>query len=124
VLPDPTDTDPETPRWTNVVYQLHAYEEDPKKQLHQTDSIIKDINNHRGWNVPCLVGEFNCKDDAQAWDDTIRHYQDNYVNWTMWTYKAITDTDYWGVYNLRNRDLAKPDVEHDLAKDIRSKWSK
>jgi endoglucanase len=127
VLPDPK-TKPYG--WTNVVYQMHAYERDaPKdleKQLKQSKSIIDDIDrpDHRDWNVPCLVGEFNCMEVPQAWDETIRRYEKHHVNWTMWTYKAITDTDYWGVYNLRNRDLAKPDVEHDLAKDIRSKWSK
>ncbi len=125
VLPKPKDYG-----WTNVVYQMHAYERDaPKdleKQLQQSERIVDDINkpDHRDWNVPCLVGEFNCMEVPQAWDETIRLYEKHHVNWTMWTYKAITDKDYWGVYNLRNRDQAKPDVEHDPAEDIRSKWSK
>jgi endoglucanase len=125
VLPDPKKFG-----WTNVVYQMHAYEydgwNDLKKQREKTDSIIRDIDAHQGWNVPCLVGEFNCMAPALAWNYTIRLYEDHHVNWTMWTYKAThgTDTDSWGVYNLSNRDLAKPDIEHDSAEVIRSKWSK
>jgi hypothetical protein len=140
VLPDPK-TEPYG--WTNVVYQIHAYEfppkavppgwDDLKKQEQKTASIIDDIVSRQDWHVPCLVGEFNCFGQAKAWDYTIGRYQDNHVNWTMWTYKAITDTDHWdtdnwGVYKLSNRDLAKPDerpdVKHDPAEDIRSKWSK
>jgi Cellulase (glycosyl hydrolase family 5) len=97
VLPDPK------PRgWTNVVYQIHAYEfppdpvppgwDDLQKQKDESDSIIDDIVNHQDWHVPCLVGEFNCMGQPKAWEYTISHYQDNHVNWTIWTYKATHGT--------------------------------
>jgi endoglucanase len=122
VLPDPKKFG-----WTNVVYQMHAYEYDwdnLEKQRHNSEGVIADINAHQGWNVPCLVGEFNCM--GQAWDYTIHLYEDHRVNWTMWTYKAThgTDTDRWGLYNPRTPLPSKPDVEHDSAEVIRSKWSK
>jgi hypothetical protein len=94
--------------------------DDLKKQEQKTASIIDDIVSRQDWHVPCLVGEFNCFGQAKAWDYTIGRYQDNHVNWTMWTYKANTDTNNWGVYNLRYRDLAKPDAEHDPADVIRN----
>jgi len=115
--------------WTNVVYQLHAYEyggwNNPEKQRHKSEGIIRDINAHQCWNVPCLVGEFNCM--GQAWDYSIHLYEDHQVNWTMWTYKATkgTGTDSWGVYNRRDPPPSTPDIEHDSsAEDIRNKWSR
>jgi endoglucanase len=127
VLPDPNKYPTEVSSWTNVVYQMHAYEWDwdnLEKQREKTDSIIRDIDAHASWNVPCLVGEFNCM--GQAWDYTINLYEAHHVNWTMWTYKAThgTGTDSWGVYNPNDPLPLKPDFQYDSADDIRTKWSK
>jgi endoglucanase len=125
VLPDPKKFG-----WTNVVYQMHAYEYDApydlEKQRRKSESIIHDIDAHQGWNVPCLIGEFNCMAPAPGWDYTIHLYEDNHVNWTMWTYKAThgPDTDSWGVYNPKDTGLAKPDIKQDPAEVIKNKWSK
>jgi endoglucanase len=116
VLPDPNKF-----HWTNVVYQMHSYVHDHpndlEKQHEESKKITDNINAHRDWkdahhdwNVPFLVGEFNCMELAQAWDDTIRQYEENQINWTMWTYKAVTKTNNWGVYNPKDSKLAKPDI--------------
>lgn len=135
VLPDPRNFG-----WTNVVYQMHAYDfdgwNDVEKQRKKTDSIISDIDTHQSWNVPCMVGEFNCMGQANgsatnAWDYTIQQYEDHHVNWAIWTYKAThgAGSDSWGVYNPRydaSDPLSppRPDIEQDSADVIRSKWLK
>jgi endoglucanase len=47
--------------WTNVDYQMHSYDRadpyDLEKQGQESNGILDDINNHRDWNVPFLVGE-------------------------------------------------------------------
>lgn len=122
VLPDPQEH-----AWKQVLYQLHNYEWDWKseeKQISSTDRQIKDLLEHRKWQVPALMGEFNCMGHEPAWKHTIAQFEKHQMSWTMWNYKAThgSGDDSWGFYNMRNPAPPKPDLQKDSAEDIAKKW--
>ncbi len=120
VLPPPTHFG-----WTNVLYEIHAYEwawNDLEKQRRNSEGVVSDIAAHASWKVPVFLGEFNCM--GQAWDYSIDLYEKNNVSWAVWTYKAThgTGSDSWGVFNPKDPMPPKPDIAKDSAETIRAKW--
>jgi endoglucanase len=113
--------------WTNMLYQQHVYEysgwNSYPKQKKATDNAVAGWLARQSWNVPFLVGEFNCM--GQAWDYSIKKYSQNNISWIMWTYKAIhgSGNDSWGVYNPRQPWPEKPNIAQDSAADIKAKWA-
>lgn len=119
--------DPKEKSWTQVLYQLHNYEWDWKsgdKQIASSDRQIADLLAHRAWNVPALMGEFNCMGHEVAWKHTISALEKHQMSWTMWNYKAThgSGDDSWGFYNMRQPAPPKPDLQKDSAEDIAKKW--
>ncbi len=118
---------PEKFGWTNVVYQAHSYEWDwnnLNKQLASVENVLKDVENHRSWNVPVYVGEFNMMAQEKAWDAAVKKFSAAGIHWTIWSYKAThgTDSDSWGVINPKQPMPAKPDIQHNSADEIEKRW--
>jgi aryl-phospho-beta-D-glucosidase BglC (GH1 family) len=114
--------------WTNVMYQQHSYEWDWRslpKQIANTDRQVADWQQHQKWNVPCLIGEFNCMAPEQGWRYTLDQFNRNNMSWTIWAYKSANGggEDSWGVYNCRLPKPPVPDLLKDSAEEIKAKWS-
>jgi len=95
---------PSTYGWTNVAYEMHEY------QYSGTASAVKsgaqnqvnDYNNHKSWNVPVYIGEFNnFGTGVPTWDYAVNLYNHNDMSWSMWSYKASDGLlpDSWGFYD-------------------------
>ena len=124
--------DPKTYGWSNVVYEMHSYNwnwNDTPSQISNTDGQVNDWKAHQGWGVPCYIGEFNvmapAPDPTNIWKYTLRQFESNNMNWSVWAYKAIhgTGTDSWGFYNPVAPLPAKPDLQRDDVETIRNRWS-
>lgn len=118
---------PQEKGWKHVLYQLHNYEWDWKnreKQIASTDRQIRDLIQHRSWNVPALMGEFNCMGHEQAWKHAIGEFEKHGMSWTMWNYKAThgPGDDSWGLYNIRKDAPPRPHLRLDSADVIAERW--
>jgi hypothetical protein len=74
----------------------------------------------RKWGVAIHIGEFN--NDGQG-NQTAAYqlYNDNKINWNMWTYKiAGANMGNWSLYQARNK--AKADPHTDSFETIKEKW--
>jgi aryl-phospho-beta-D-glucosidase BglC (GH1 family) len=123
---------PATYGWTNVVYQMHEYQwggtGDPAQVRAGIDRQVSDFVNHRSWNVPCLIGEFNefgpGTDPVGVWQYAVKQFQDNGMNWAEWAYKAIHGggSDSWGISNPTSPRPGVPNLQTDSAEAIAAKW--
>ena len=61
-----------------------------------------DFNNHKSWNVPDYIGEWNdMGNGAACYDYSINDYNNDGMSWTMWAYKATDGLvpNGWGWYD-------------------------
>ena len=114
--------------WTNVIYQVHNYNEDKQNYSSQNsfiDAVLLDIANHQhNWNIPVLAGEFNFWNFPELWQKYIRGLNSLNVSWSNWAYKVKrvdVPVENWGYYQ-GNTNLA-PDIHYDNASVIQTKWS-
>ncbi len=90
--------------WTNVVYSMHEYQYGGSvAQIEAgSDNQVNDFNNHKSWNVPDYVGEWNdMGQGAACYDYSINDYNNAGISWCMWAYKATDGLvpDGWGWYD-------------------------
>lgn len=114
--------------WTNVLYQVHNYNEDKLNYNSQNgfiDAILLDIANHQhNWNVPVLAGEFNFWNFPELWQKYLRGLNALNVSWSNWAYKVSrvdNPVENWGYYQ-GNTNVA-PNIHYDSAATIQNKWS-
>jgi len=112
--------------WTNVVYEMHEYQNGGNTQQVETgaQNQVNDFNNHKSWNVPGYIGEYNDMGNGKAcWDDTISLYNNDGLNWTMWAYKAThgLNPDSWGWYDPRYWPTT-PNCDTNSESTILSDW--
>ena len=114
--------------WTNVLYQVHNYNEDKQNYGSQSsfiDAVLLDIANHQhNWNIPVLAGEFNFWNFPELWQKYIRGLNALNVSWSNWAYKVKrTDApvENWGYYQGNSNPA--PDIHYDDPSVIESKWS-
>jgi len=116
--------------WTNVVYEMHEYQwnstSDPNGVKAGIDNQVRDFKNHRSWNVPAYIGEFNVfGTGSPTWKYAIQQFNANDMSWSVWSYKAIhgAPPDSWGLYDPVGTWPAKPNLKVDSANTISNKWS-
>jgi aryl-phospho-beta-D-glucosidase BglC (GH1 family) len=90
--------------WTNVVYSMHEYQNGGNTQQVLTGSTnqVTDFNNHKSWNVPDYIGEWNdMGNGAACYDQSIYLYNGDGISWNLWTYKAGAGPipNGWGWYD-------------------------
>jgi hypothetical protein len=119
---------PSTYGWTNVIYQVHNYNEDKLNYSSQNgfiDAILLDIANHQNnWNVPVLAGEFNFWNFPDLWQKYIRGLNALNASWSNWAYKVKrvdSPVENWGYY--QGNTNSAPDIHYDSSATIQSKWS-
>lgn len=104
--------------WSNVVYQLHLY--------NNTDfgfRLLLFTAQLYPYNVPLYVGEFKSLGSA-TWDTVLGNM--NYWNysWTLWTYKGTgwgAETSDWFLYG-GNAQVDRVDILNDSKEEILRKW--
>ena len=114
-LPKPDDYG-----WKNVMYEYHFYNwqhDDISTQIYKAYHMCKNIG--KDYNVPVLIGEFNCFEDKEAWNFTIKDWYDEFnYNWTVWNYKTTVTgwwSSSWGVYTANlNVDVSKEETKCDV----------
>ncbi|MBQ8177757.1 MAG: cellulase family glycosylhydrolase [Clostridia bacterium] len=114
-------------KWQNVCYSYHNYGWDDINnfdyQKDFTDKKIADYVNQRDYyEVPLFVGEFTLFSNVESWNYALSAYQNNNVNYAIWTYKVYTGggASSWGIYCGGGERV---DVETDSYEDILNKWS-
>lgn len=116
-LPKPSDYD-----WENIMYEYHFYNRDHDNisaEIYKAYHMLKNIG--RDYNVPVLIGEFNCFEDKDAWRFTLEDWFDEFnYNWTVWNYKTTVTgwwSSSWGVYTANlNLDTSKEETKCDVSK--------
>lgn len=116
--------DPEFFGWENVAYSYHNYcwdgVGDAAALKEFTDVKVADYV-ALAYEVPVFVGEFTCFEEEDAWEYTLKKYEENNVNYAVWTYKVYgTDTS-WGIYS--GAPAEKVDPVTDSYDEIARKWS-
>jgi endoglucanase len=117
---------PATYGWTNIVYSMHEYQFGGTLVQIQagSDNQVADFNNHKSWNVPDYIGEWNdMGQGAPCYDYSISDYKNAGISWTMWAYKASAGLvpNGWGWYDPTNWP-ATPNVSTDSSTTIFSDW--
>ncbi|WP_162927002.1 cellulase family glycosylhydrolase [Flavobacterium psychrotrophum] len=119
---------PSTYGWTNVLYQVHNYNEDKTNHASQNgfiDAILLDVANHQhNWNVPVFAGEFNFWNFPDLWQKYLRGLNALNASWSNWSYKTKrTDSpvENWGYY--QENTSPSPGLQYDSQATIQSKWS-
>ncbi|MDO3694305.1 cellulase family glycosylhydrolase [Wenyingzhuangia sp. chi5] len=114
--------------WTNVVYQVHHYNEDKTNWTSQDgfiDAVLLDVANHmHNWNVPVLAGEFNLWNFPDLWQKYISGLNALNASWSNWAYKVKridNPVENWGYYDGYPGEI--PDIHYDTAEVISQKWS-
>jgi aryl-phospho-beta-D-glucosidase BglC (GH1 family) len=118
---------PSTYHWTNVVYSMHEYQFSGNTTTVLTGSTnqVNDFNNHKSWNVPDYIGEWNDMGNGVAcYDQSIYLYNNAGISWTMWAYKATDGLipDGWGWYDPTYWPPT-PNVSSDSISTISNDWS-
>ncbi|MGO8672109.1 MAG: glycoside hydrolase family 5 protein [Capsulimonadaceae bacterium] len=118
---------PSTYLWTNVVYEMHEYQVNGNAAQVEAgaQNQVNDFINHRSWNVPAYIGEFNDMGNGPACSGYTNDLYDNSnISWTMWSYKAThgLNPDSWGFYDP-TRWPATPNIEKNSAATIAADWS-
>jgi endoglucanase len=117
---------PSTYGWTNIVYSMHEYQYGGSvAQIEAgSDNQVSDFNNHKSWNVPDYIGEWNdMGQGAACYDYSINDYNSDGISWTMWAYKASAGlaTNGWGWYDPTYWPTT-PNVSTDSSVTIATDW--
>jgi endoglucanase len=117
---------PSTYGWTNIVYSMHEYQFGGNTTAVLTGSTnqVNDFNNHKSWNVPDYIGEWNdMGNGAACYDQSIYLYNNDGISWTMWAYKATAGLvpNGWGWYDPTYWPTT-PNVSSDSLSTISSDW--
>ncbi|WP_051200144.1 cellulase family glycosylhydrolase [Flavobacterium subsaxonicum] len=119
---------PTTYGWTNVLYQIHNYNEDKLNYASQNgfiDAVLLDVANHQhNWNVPVLAGEFNFWNFPDLWQKYLRGLNALNASWSNWAYKTKrvdSPVENWGYY--QNNTNPAPDIHYDSQTTMQSKWN-
>jgi endoglucanase len=112
--------------WTNIVYSMHEYQFGGNTAAVLTGSTnqVNDFNNHKSWNVPDYIGEWNdMGNGAACYDQSIYLYNNDGISWTMWAYKATAGLvpNGWGWYDPTYWPTT-PNVSTDSSSTISSDW--
>ena len=118
---------PSTYHWTNIVYSMHEYQFGGNTMTVLTGSTnqVNDFNNHKSWNVPDYIGEWNdMGNGAACYDQSISLYNNDGISWTMWAYKATQGLvpNGWGWYDPTYWPTT-PNISSDSASTISNDWS-
>ena len=111
--------------WTNVVYSMHEYQWGGSvAQIEAgSDNQVTDFNNHKSWNVPDYIGEWNdMGNGAACYDYSINDYNNDGISWTLWAYKTDLASNGWGWYDPI-RSLPTPNISSDSSAIISNDWS-
>lgn len=111
--------------WTNVVYSLHEYQWGGSVAQCEagSDNQVTDFNNHKSWNVPDYIGEWNdMGNGAACYDYSISDYNNDGISWTMWAYKTDLASNGWGWYDPI-RSLPTPNISTSSSATISNDWS-
>lgn len=73
------------------------------------------------YNVPSYMGEFNYFKSLDAWSKGLDLLNNNDINWTIWTYKVVSEHGNWGLYN---QQIPSTNCETDSYEQIYNNWSK
>lgn len=120
---------PGTYGWTNVVYEMHEYQwsnETASGVESGAANQVTDFNNHKSWNVPAYIGEFNAfGTGTPAWQVVVNDFNNDKMNWSAWSYKAThgSGTDSWGLYNPTGTWPPVPNITSDSSATIAADWS-
>jgi endoglucanase len=111
---------PNAYNWTNIMYEYHFYNWYHEKLSQSLYHIYLDMTNmFRNYEVPVLIGEFNCFEDRKAWANELNRFDSREYNWTIWNYKVVVTgwwSSSWGVYTGKmdpdnnNKDALKANV--------------
>ena len=117
---------PATYGWTNVVYSMHEYQFGGTLAQCEagSDNQVTDFNNHKSWDVPDYIGEWNdMGNGAACYDYSINDYNNDGISWTMWSYKAAAGVvpNGWGWYDPTNWPPT-PNISTDSISTILSDW--
>lgn len=112
--------------WTNIVYSMHEYQFGGTVAQCEagSDNQATDFNNHKSWNVPDFIGEWNdMGNGAACYDYSINDYNNDGISWTMWAYKATQGLipNGWGWYDPTYWPTT-PNVSTDSSTTISSDW--
>jgi endoglucanase len=112
--------------WTNVVYSMHEYQWGGNVAQCEagSDNQVTDFNNHKSWNVPDYIGEWNdMGNGAACYDYSINDYNTGGMSWTMWAYKATAGLvpNGWGWYDPVYWPPT-PNISTDSLSTISSDW--
>ena len=110
--------------WTNVVYSMHEYQFGGTVAQCEagSDNQVTDFNNHKSWNVPDYIGEWNdMGNGAACYDYSINDYNSDGMSWTMWTYKTDLASNGWGWYDPTSSPPT-PNISTDSSVTIASDW--
>ena len=110
--------------WTNVVYSMHEYQWSGSVAQCEagSDNQVTDFNNHKSWNVPDYIGEWNdMGNGAACYDYSINDYNNDGISWSMWAYKTDLASNGWGWYDPI-RSLPTPNISSDSAATISNDW--
>ncbi len=124
MLPSPT-----TYSWTNVVYQMHEYQWSNTTVIGVetgANNQVTDFNNHKSWNVPAYIGEFNAfGTGTAAWQYVVNDFNNDNMNWSPWSYKAThgSQPDSWGLYDPTGTWPTTPNIANDSPSTIASEWA-
>jgi aryl-phospho-beta-D-glucosidase BglC (GH1 family) len=111
--------------WTNIVYSMHEYQFGGTVAQCEagSDNQVTDFNNHKSWNVPDYIGEWNdMGNGAACYDYSINDYNNDGMSWTMWAYKTDLASNGWGWYDPI-RSPPTPNISSDLSAIISNDWS-
>jgi endoglucanase len=112
--------------WTNVVYSMHEYQWGGNVAQCEagSDNQVTDFNNHKSWNVPDYIGEWNdMGNGAACYGYSINDYNTGGMSWTMWAYKATAGLvpNGWGWYDPVYWPPT-PNISTDSLSTISSDW--
>jgi aryl-phospho-beta-D-glucosidase BglC (GH1 family) len=113
--------------WTNIAYSMHEYQYNGTvAQIEAgSDNQVTDFNNHKSWNVPDYIGEWNdMGQGASTYDYSINDYNNAGISWTMWSYKASAGLipNGWGWYDPTYWPNT-PNVSTNSISTISNDWS-
>ena len=121
-LPKPKDYG-----WENIMYEYHNYLYDDYDnagggQIKNMENKLKNIAKSN-YNVPCYMGEFSYFSKAQTWDEGLELLNQYGINWTMWSYKSVSEYGNWGLYHHPS-SLGEIDLMTASYEEIKEFWGR